>query len=155
MREVNLHISKKAEWLELSVDNTAEANLRIDTHSGVGCLVDWGDGNIEMLLSGSYLTHFYTTNFTGDVLVTPLGGYSDISRFESTGATAWDFDLSVFMSLTGLTVFNLSNLPNANITGSLSSFLSATGLTNFQLANLPSANINGSINSFSSATELT
>ena len=149
-----IYYNKPADTLALSVDNTTEANLRIDTYSGVGCLVNYGDGNVQILPSGSDLTHVYATNFTGDVLVTPLGGYLDIRRFQSTGSTAWSFDLSVFVPLTGLNYFRLNNLPNTNITGSINSFSGAIGLTYFQLYNLPNANIIGSINSFSGATDL-
>ena len=154
MRKVTLYPNRK-DTLVLSVDNTTEANLRIDTHSGVGCLVNWRDGNTQILPSGSAVTHVYATNFTDDVLVTPLGGYLDISRFESTGATAWNFDLNVFVPLIGLTDFRLRNLPNANITGSLNSFSGNNGLTVFQLSTLPNAYITGSINSFTGATGLT
>lgn len=153
MRKVTLY-PKANDTLVLSVDNTTEANLRIGTYSGVGCVVDWGDGNVEILPPGSTVTHVYATNFTGDVLVTPLEGYLDIRVFESTGSTAWSFDLGVFVPLTGLREFRLTELPNASITGSLNSFTGANNLGFFRIINLPNANIDGSINSFSGATGL-
>lgn len=154
MRTTTYESSTKSDTLALSVDNTPQANLRIDTYSGVGCLVNWGDGNLQILPSVSSITHVYATNYTGDVLVTPLGGYGDVSRFESTGSTAWNFDLGVFVPLTGLTTFYLNNLPNANITGSLNSFTGATGLINFYLYNILNANITGDSSAFANKTNI-
>ena len=155
MRTTTYESSIKSDTLYLSVDNTTEVNLRIDTHSGMPSLVNLGDGNVQMLPSGSAVTHVYSTNFTGDVLVTPLGGYSDISRFQSAGSTAWNFDLGVFIPLNGLTNFWLENLPNATITGDLSTFSGMTGLNTFFFNILPNATITGDLSTFSGMTGLT
>ena len=149
-----IYYNKPTEWLELSVDDTPQANLQIGTISGLPYFVDWGDGVVETYTSLQTITKVYSSNFTGIVRIATPFGVTDISRFESIGSTAWNFDLGVFVPLTGLDYLQLYNLPNANITGSLNSFSGTTGLTFFRLYNLPNANITGSLNSFTGATGL-
>lgn len=142
-----------AEMLTLSVNDTSQANLRIDTHSGLPYYVDWGDGVFEPYLSGQEATKVYTANFTGDIKVVAPMGLGDISRFESNNnSTAWDFDLGVVVPLTGLNYFRMQNLPNANITGSLNSFSGANELTYLRLQG---NSFTGDMSGVSSLTSLT
>src|SRR5690554_955126 len=142
MREVNLHISRKAEWLELSVDNTPQANLRIGTISGLPYFVDWGDGNIEVYTSLQTITKVYSTNYTGIVRIATPMGLGDVGSIEiNDNLSKYNFDATALSGCVNMTGLRLNG--NA-FTGDMSGVSALTSLTYLRLqSNLFTGNMSG------------
>jgi hypothetical protein len=115
-------------WLVLSTASVTTANLQINTKTGGQWLVNWGDGNVDVVNSGVYKTHTYSTAYVGNVLVKPQsGGLNNIDGF-STNVGSWNFDLSVFLKVPNMTNQLYISGNSMAISGNLSSVPS--GLTN-------------------------
>jgi hypothetical protein len=115
-------------WLVLSTASVTTANLQINTKTGGQWLVNWGDGNVDVVNSGVYKTHTYSTAYVGNVLVKPQsGGLNNIDGF-STNVGSWNFDLSVFLKVPNMTYQLYISGDSMAISGNLSSVPS--GLTN-------------------------
>ena len=126
MREVNLHISRKSEWVNLSVDATPSASMTLRTTSGMPYVVDWRDGTIDVVNSNVLASHTYTSPFTGNVRVSAFFGVSDIYHFSiNNDIERWSFDADV------LSAFSLTylRLTGNSLTGDMSGVSNLTSLT--------------------------
>jgi hypothetical protein len=132
-------------WLVLSTASVTTANLQINTKTGGQWLVNWGDGNVDVVNSGVYKTHTYSTAYVGNVLVKPQsGGLNNIDGF-STNVGSWNFDLSVFLKVPNMTNQLYISGNSMAISGNLSSVPS--GLTNQLYISGNSMAISGNLSS--------
>jgi hypothetical protein len=135
-------------WLVLSTASVTTANLQINTKTGGQWLVNWGDGNVDVVNSGVYKTHTYSTAYVGNVLVKPQsGGLNNIDGF-STNVGSWNFDLSVFLKVPNMTNQLYISGNSMAISGNLSSVPS--GLTNQLYISGNSMAISGNLSSIPS-----
>lgn len=108
MREINLYISKKAEWLELSLVDSPNAQMQVQTFSGNGFKNDYGDGTWVSYINNQSVTNSFTPNFTGNIHTRTLLGLSDFNIFIINNQTnKYTFDLDALSGLMALTYLEL------------------------------------------------
>ncbi|ADZ69105.1 Soluble lytic murein transglycosylase and regulatory protein [Polymorphum gilvum SL003B-26A1] len=119
-----------ATWLPLALNLSAAGAtvLRIDTADGSQWEVDWGDGTVELVNSGSNRSHAYAAPFNGSVRVRSTTGAA-ITRLQSNTAAepGWAFNVADLPA--GLTHLQIT-VPNT-ISGDIADL--PTGLTHLQV----------------------
>ena len=99
---VSGYVDNAVQTHAFSTANETTVNLALVLASGGDYDIDWGDGVVDTVASGTANTHVYTSAYTGDVNVS-FPSCSEITEFRST-AGRWDFDIGTLPS--GLTYYN-------------------------------------------------
>lgn len=73
----------------LYTNSTSENNIRIRTKDGSPTMINWGDGVVEMLPHNVYVTHNYSPNYSGNVIIYNKDNISAIAITKGS----WDIDL--------------------------------------------------------------
>lgn len=149
MRRVVLYPNQR-EWLELSLADSPQANLRIGTISGLPYFVDWGDGNIEVYTNSQIVTKVYSTNYTGKIRIATPMGLGDVDRIEiSDNLSKYNFDAT---ALSGCVNMAYLRLQGSLFAGDMSV---VSDLTSLIYLRLTGGSFTGDMSGVSALTSLT
>ncbi|MCI5054740.1 MAG: hypothetical protein MRY83_01460 [Flavobacteriales bacterium] len=112
--------------LEFHATNADTLQVRLNSNSGQGYSVDWGDGTVITYSEAATGQHIYSSNYTGDIKIF-VDDSAAVIDFEASGE--FDFNLSqinqfknlqtLVLGLSNSVTGNLSSLPNTIVLLSL------------------------------------
>ncbi|MEL6142099.1 MAG: hypothetical protein AAFU67_10815, partial [Bacteroidota bacterium] len=115
-----------------TVTGGTSMTLELHTVDNSSYQLDWGDGTVVTVGSGVQALHTYGSAFTGEVVITPTGGVTNVEQIFVTGL--WDFETKDFTALTGLTRLELTGMETL-----------MTGDVRFFPENLTTINLRGAV----------
>ena len=138
---VSGYVDNAVQTHAFSTANDTTVDLALVLASGGDYDIDWGDGVVDTVASGTAVnTHVYTAPYTGDVIVS-FPACSEIRQFIST-AGRWSFDIGTLPS--GMTTYNNAgqNTTNGDIgtlpSGMTTYYNTGQNTTNGDIGTLPS-----------------